>query len=187
MDSLSVLAIAFGLAMDAFSVAVAVGVTLGAVTPRHTFRLAFHFGLFQFLMPAIGWLAGLTLQRYISALDHWVAFALLTYVGGHMIWSAVRGEEEEIRRGDPTRGLSLVILSIATSIDALAVGFSLALIRVEVWGPGVVIGLVAAMMTASGLHLGQRLGRVLQKRAEVVGGLVLIAIGLRILLTHLPI
>ena len=173
--------------MDAFAVAIATGIVLGTVSGRQTFRLAFHFGLFQFLMPVTGYLAGMTVEGYIKGYDHWLAFVLLGYIGGKMIYEGGWGGGEEGNGGkDPTRGVSLVVLSVATSIDALAVGISLGVLRNGgIVYPGVVIGLVACTFTAAGLHLGKRLGSVFGRRMEVVGGLVLVAIGVRILFDHL--
>lgn len=181
-----VLGIALGLAMDAFAVAIATAVVLGGVSQRQTFRLAFHFGLFQFLMPVLGWLAGTTVESYIRDYDHWVAFGLLSAVGGKAIWEGVQKEDEEARdTSDPTKGISLIVLSIATSIDALAVGLSFSLLVESIWYPSVVIGLVAAGMTFLGLRLGARLGERFGKRMELVGGLVLFGIGIKILVEHL--
>lgn len=187
MSALTLIGVAFGLAMDAFAVSIGVGLTLGRVDGRQTFRLAWHFGLFQALMPAIGWLAGLSIERWISPVDHWIAFLLLAGIGGKMIHEALRDRDvaEERDLCDPTRGMSLVILSVATSIDALAVGLSLGLLRQDIWYPAIVIGLVAGAMTVIGLQLGQRFGALLGKRMEVVGGLVLIGIGVKILVEHL--
>ena len=173
--------------MDAFAVAIATGIVLGAVSGRQTFRLAFHFGLFQFLMPVIGYLAGMTVERYIRGYDHWLAFVLLGYIGGKMVYEGGWGDGEEGNGGkDPTRGISLVVLSVATSIDALAVGISLGVLRNNegIVYPGIVIGIVACTFTAAGLHLGKRLGTVFGKRMEIVGGLVLVAIGVKILFDH---
>ncbi len=180
----TLLGIAVGLAMDAFAVSIAAGLTVDRVTPRHTFRLAFHFGLFQFMMPVLGWLAGRELAALIAAYDHWVAFALLAYVGGKMLWESGRQHQPE-NRSDPTRGLTLVTLSVATSIDALAVGLSLAFLRPgqSVWGPSVVIGLVAAAFTAVGITFGSRIGAKWGRWAEALGGVVLLGIGLRILIS----
>jgi len=185
MDGLTLLGIAFALAMDAFAVALGTGLNLPRLTGRHLFRLGFHFGLFQALMPIIGWLAGLTVQRWIVAFDHWVAFGLLGFVGGKMLWEALHGEEEETDPRDPTRGWSLVILSVATSIDALAVGLTLAMLNIEVWYPALVIGLVAGGMTLAGMLLGRRLGSAWGPRVEILGGLILIGIGVKILLEHI--
>ena len=122
----TLLGISLALAMDAFAVSVATGLAVAPVTARHTFRMAFHFGLFQFLMPVLGWFAGRGSADWIGSANDWVAVALLALVGGKMLWEA-RGEEENRSAADPTRGWMLVTLSVATSLDALAVGFSLAL------------------------------------------------------------
>lgn len=183
MDLLPVLGIAFGLAMDAFSVAVAAGIALGYVKPRQLFRLSFHFGLFQFLMPILGWLAGTAFASYISAYDHWLAMLLLGYVGGKMVWESITDHKGKLK-GDPTRGASLVLLSLATSIDALAVGLSMAFLRVPVLFPAVVIGLVAATMTLVGLRIGKLAGYYLGAWMERIGGVILIAIGVKIVIEH---
>ncbi|MGI5837154.1 MAG: manganese efflux pump MntP family protein, partial [Chloroflexota bacterium] len=131
MDLLPILGIAFGLAMDAFSVAVATGICLGKVTARQAFRLSFHFGFFQFAMPVLGWIAGSLVSEQIRSFDHWLAFGLLAFIGGKMIWEALQPEDGCVK-GDPTRGVSLVMLSVATSLDAFAIGLSLALLEVPV-------------------------------------------------------
>lgn len=184
MSTLTLLGLAIGLAMDAFAVAIGAGLQLKEVTPRQTFRLAWHFGLYQAFMPVLGWLAGLSVARWIGPVDHWIAFGLLAWIGGKMISEALKGEDEE-ERADPTRGWTLVLLSIATSLDALAVGFSLALLKVSIWWPAVVIGVVAGAFTTVGLRLGTRFGALLGRRMEIAGGLILIAIGLKILVEHL--
>ncbi len=171
--------------MDALAVALATGLALGEVSPRQTFRLSFHFGLFQFLMPAIGWMAGLTVEAWIGGYDHWLAFGLLAAIGGKMIYEALTGMDEASDRRDPTRGFSLLVLSVATSVDALAVGISLGVLHVRIWYPAVVIGIVTSALTAAGMHVGRRLGGAFGRRMEVLGGFVLIGIGLKILLSHL--
>lgn len=183
MDWLTLLGIALALAMDAFAVALGAGMLLDPLTGRHLFRLGFHFGLFQALMPILGWLAGRTVQHLISAYDHWIAFALLGFVGGKMLYEAWHDAEEK-SADDPTRGLSLVLLSLATSIDALAVGLSLALLGVSIWTPAAVIGLVAGVLTVVGMLLGRRIGALWGPRVEIAGGLVLIAIGVKIVVEH---
>jgi manganese efflux pump family protein len=184
MSLITIIWLAIGLSMDALAVAIAAAVTLKEVSARHVFRLAFHFGLFQALMPIAGWLAGMQLQRYISTWDHWVAFGLLTFIGGKAIRQAVVDSDEATARDDPTRGLTLVGLAVATSIDALAVGVSLATLRVEVWQPSIIIGCITCTITAIGMALGRRLGKHFGKKVEIGGGLVLIAIGLKILIDH---
>jgi len=170
--------------MDALAVALATGLALGDVSARQTFRLSFHFGLFQFLMPVIGWMAGLTIETWIAGYDHWIAFGLLAAIGGKMIYEALTAMGEAEGRRDPTRGMSLVVLSIATSVDALAVGVSLGVLRVRIWYPAVVIGIVACALTAAGMHVGRRLGRAFGRKMEILGGIVLIGIGVKILVSH---
>ncbi len=178
------LGIAIGLAMDAFAAAIAVSVSLGRVTGRQVFRLAWHFGLFQALMPVIGWYGGLSVEPWIRAWDHWLAFGLLGLVGGRMLCSGVQPGSAEAPPIDPTRGASLVMLSVATSIDAFAVGLSFAALGVRVWLPSAVIGLTAALLTVVGTALGSRLGDRFGRWMEMVGGALLIAIGLRIVISH---
>jgi len=180
---LNVIGIAVGLAMDAFAVSIAAGLTLGKVTFRPAFRLAWHFGLFQFMMPIIGWWVGSTVSLYVAAYDHWLAFALLSFVGGKMILDTFAHKEGQ-PRANPTKGLMLVALSIATSIDALAVGLSMAFLGVSVWGPAIVIGLVAMTFTAFGIVFAGRFLGNWGRIAHVAGGLVLIAIGLHVLIAH---
>ena len=184
MSTLTIVVIALGLALDALAVAVAAGLSLGAVSPRQIFRLAFHFGLFQALMPILGWLAGLGVGHYIAGWDHWIAFLLLVFIGGKAIWEATWGDVQATSRADPTRGLTLVALATATSIDALAVGVSLAMLRVSIWYPSVVIGCVTAVLTGTGMLLGKYLGSRFGQRIEILGGLILIGIGIEILAQH---
>jgi putative Mn2+ efflux pump MntP len=179
------LGIAVGLAMDAFATAIAVSVGLGRVTGRQVFRLAWHFGLFQAMMPAIGWFGGVRIEPWIAAWDHWLALALLAFVGGRMILSGVRGRDDDLEPLDPTRGASLVILSVATSIDALAVGLGFAALGVQIWLPSAVIGVTAGLLTLVGIAIGSRLGERFGRWTEIAGGVVLIAIGIRILLVQL--
>ena len=184
MDWLTIFGLAVALAMDAFAVALGVGINLSPLTGRHLFRLGFHFGLFQALMPILGWLAGMTIQKWIYAYDHWIAFGLLVFVGVKMLYEAFHKDESKDAK-DPTRGLTLIILSLATSIDALAVGLSLGMLDISVWTPALVIGLVAGILTVAGLLLGRRCSTIWGKRVEILGGLILCAIGTRILLQHL--
>ncbi len=180
----ALLLIAVGLAMDAFAVSVAEGIALQKVTGGHALRVALHFGFFQALMPVVGWLAGTSLRAFVGAFDHWIAFGLLVLIGGKMIADTFVGFETGDPR-PPSRGGRLLVLSVATSIDALAVGVSLAMLRVNVWEPALVIGVVTGILCAIGIHLGDRVGSRLGRRAELVGGIVLCLIGVRILLGHL--
>jgi putative Mn2+ efflux pump MntP len=185
MDILSLAVVAVALAMDAFAVALATGLSLPQLNGRQLFRFSFHFGLFQGLMPILGWLAGTSLRLKIEDYDHWLAFALLCFVGVNMLRDACSSDEGRERTEDPTRGLSLVLLSIATSIDALAVGLSLSLLGITIWTPALVIGLTAAALTLCGMLLGRRLASAWGKRVEIFGGLLLIGIGSKILIEHL--
>jgi putative Mn2+ efflux pump MntP len=180
------LALAVALAMDAFAVSIASGVSLRTVSARQTFRLAWHFGLFQAMMPVIGWSAGFTIRSRIEAYDHWVAFALLVFVAQGMLRSAFKGESAAADVKDPTKGMTMVMLSVATSIDALAVGLSLSMINVSIWTPALIIGLVAGVFTTVGMHLGKVIGSMAQlsRWAEMTGGIVLLAIGVNILREH---
>lgn len=178
-----VLGIALGLAMDAFAVSVAASIQVAKLDAGHVLRLAFSFGFFQFMMPVIGWLAGRGLSQWLTAVDHWVAFALLAAIGGKMLWESFHPSDGSCK--DPTRGWMLLTLAVATSIDALALGLSLALLEVSIWMPSVIIGIVAALLSALGATFGCRLGRRFGVWAERFGGLVLLGIGLRILISHL--
>lgn len=184
MDNLTILGISVALAMDAFAVSIAVGVGLKQVSFRQTFRLSWHFGLFQALMPIIGWSLGTGIRSLIETFDHWVAFFLLAFVGTNMIREAISSDKEDSQqRADPTKGISLVMLSVATSIDALAVGLSLSMLGVDIIFPAVIIGLVALCFTITGLQLGKRVANLSRVSlfAEVIGGVVLWIIGLKIL------
>ncbi len=184
MNLFEILMISVGLAMDAFAVSVAAGTSGKLAGKRAVFRISFHFGLFQAFMPIIGWAAGITVAHLISAVDHWIAFGLLAFVGGRMIHSAMQTDMETFQ-ADPSRGASLVLLSVATSIDALAVGLSLAMINVSIWYPCVIIGLVTAAMSVIGIRAGRYFGKKLGLRMAFVGGVILILIGFKILVSHL--
>ena len=184
MGPVEILLLAVGLAMDASAVSIGARASGRAAGRRAAFRLGFHFGLFQFLMPVVGWFAGSAVVSLVVALDHWVAFGLLAIIGGHMIWEGLHPDP----RGhsfDPSRGWSLIMLSIATSIDALAVGLSLAVLQVSIWKIAAVIGLVTAVLSAASFWLGARLGVVFGRRMAVAGGVVLIGVGVKILVEHL--
>jgi putative Mn2+ efflux pump MntP len=178
------LPVAISLGVDAFSVALGAGVFPTDDERRRTFRLVFHFGLFQGGMTLLGWLGGHTVEPIIADFDHWIAFALLSYVGGRMLYAAWRDGGTGCRQ-DPSRGTMLVLMSVGTSIDALAVGLSFALAGVPVIWPSLLIGLVAAAMTYVGLRLGHRLSACFGRPVQFVGGVVLIAIGIRVLVSHL--
>ncbi len=174
-----ILLIAVGLSMDAL--AVSVGVASRRMAPRATFRLSFHFGLFQCLMPIGGWLLGSEVARVVASFAGWIAWAVLTVVGAHMIYAGLHPSREAYRV-DPSRGMTLVMLSVATSLDAFAVGFSLAMLRISIWYPAFVIGIVTGILSLIGLRVGATMGRGIGRPMEVIGGALLVGIGLRILL-----
>ncbi len=246
MNLFEIIGIAIGLAMDAFAVALATSVRLGIPNAHQIFRFSFHFGLFQAMMPVIGWYLGSFFQHFIADYDHWVAFALLSFIGGKALLeingkkgkgkkdrkdsigiesngslevlddSPTASSQDKLafepgqppqplthiahktdttntssldttydRKADPTKGSSLVILSIATSIDALAVGLSLAMLGVSIWLPVAIIGIITAGLTLCGMLIGARLGLKFGRTMEIVGGLVLIGIGIKIVVEHL--
>ncbi len=183
MSFLEILLIAASLAMDAFAVALSAGTSGHGQKMRPALRLSFYFGFFQFLMPIVGWFLGASLAQVIRGFNNWVVFGLLAFVGGHMLYEAIRREEHELP-ADPTRGMRLLTLSVATSIDALAVGLGLGMLHISIWYPSVVIGVVTAGLSLLGVHLGNRLRSGLGRRMELVGGVILIIIGLRILFSR---
>lgn len=179
-----ILLIAIGLSMDAFAVSVASGITIKRLHVRHALVLASTFGGFQSLMPVLGWLAGRSLREYVVAIDHWIAFVLLTLIGAKMIWEALRIEKIEAR-ANPLNVFVLLMLAIATSIDALAVGVTFAFLQLAILAPVLIIGAVTFGVCLAGVYLGKVSGHFFEKRIGILGGLVLIGIGLKILVTHL--
>ena len=188
MPFLTLFAIAVALAMDAFAVSLSTGVCLRQARSAQVLRMATAFGLFQALMPIAGWLLGLTFRVCIESFDHWVAFGLLALVGGKMIWEGVYGggDDAACAPKDNTQGVRLLVLAVATSIDALAVGLSFAVLNEPIWLASVVIGGVCFIVTVLGVKLGCLAGRiaVVSRYAEVLGGAVLVFIGLSILFEH---
>lgn len=188
MSVLEILVLAVALSMDAFAVAVASGCAGGCLSWRHYLRVGGAFGLFQCLMPLAGWMLGSTVHKYIEAWDHWVAFALLAWVGGNMLVQGIRGlrqgtESDACPRVDPAAGRNLWLLAVATSIDAFAVGLSLALTNTGIVVPALVIGIVCAAISAAGVHIGASLSRlrVINRFSELLGGVALLCIGCNIL------
>lgn len=175
--------IAVSLAMDAFAVSISTGIAVPGFGPRQAARIGAWCGFFQFAMPLIGWFLGSSVRSYIEAVDHWIAFALLALIGGHMIRDARSGGGEEAVTDLSTR--RLFFLALATSIDALAVGVSMAFMQVNILLASVVIGAVAFLLAMLGGLLGRRLGDLFQRRATLLGGAVLVCIGLKILVEHL--
>ncbi len=188
MDIISILLLAVGLSMDAFAVSIANGVAGKKMTAKidTALILGLFFGGFQILMPTVGWLAGIGLRHFISKFDHWVAFLLLLAIGGKMIYESFESHDET--KGSDASTLSLAtlfVLAIATSIDALAVGLSLSFLNVSIWLPVIIIGLITFTLSFIGVHIGKKVGHIFGNRVELIGGLILIGIGIKILVEHL--
>ncbi|MBN1516972.1 manganese efflux pump [Candidatus Sumerlaeota bacterium] len=184
MSIFSIVIIALALAMDAFAVSISSGIAITKLHVRHAMLIACCFGSFQGLMPLIGWGAGQGIKVYIACCDHWIAFILLFIVGARMIYDACREQDEE-KSFDPLNKYVLFVLSIATSIDALAVGLTLSFINVSIMLPALIIGVVTFVMSFAGAYIGAMFGHLLEKRVEIAGGLLLIGIGVKILVQHL--
>lgn len=185
MDIVTVFFIATALAMDAFSVSISCGMIIEKPDFGHYFRLSFHFGLFQFMMPVIGYSAGTFLEQYIQSIAHWVAFGLLLLIGLKMIHEAFEKKEEDGECKDPSRGGRLILLAVATSIDALAVGFSIGVLGGDILLPSIIIGLVCAFFSIAGVALGNHASRYISKGGELIGGVILILIGVKIFVSHI--
>ena len=184
MGFLTIIAVAIGLSMDAFAVSIVTGSVYKELHVRHALRMALFFGGFQAVMPIIGSLAGLGLRAYISSYDHWIAFGLLVFIGGKMIYEsfAIKSAEKNL---DPSNLMVLLTLSVATSIDALAVGVTLSLLSGSIILAAAFIGLVTFCLSYAGVSIGKRFGHFFESKIEIIGGLILIAIGLKILIGHL--
>jgi putative Mn2+ efflux pump MntP len=186
MSLLVMFGIAVGLAMDAFAVSVASGCITCQIDVRNIFRISLSFGLFQALMPVIGWYGAIHIKDYIAAYDHWIAFVLLSLIGLKMIYESFSIKEtEDSTRGEPFSFKWLILLGIATSIDALVVGVTYGLLGVSILLPAVIIGLVTLLFSTAGFILGCKLGHIFENRIEIFGGMVLIGIGTKILIEHL--
>ncbi len=181
MTIFEIILIAVGLAMDAAAVSLAAAAAGFAKDVRARFRLSFHFGLFQFFMPVLGWFMGVSVVSRFKAFDHFIAFFLLCFIGARMIMQGMDKLHEKQKK-DPSKGMTMVMLSVATSIDALAVGLSLAMLDVNIWYPSIIIGLITAGMSILAIKAGNRLGMLFGKRMEIFGGIILIIIGIRIIL-----
>ena len=175
--------IALALAMDAFAVSVASGIVIRTNRLKRALLIAGSFGFFQFFMPLIGWLGGVYFSRF-SKIDHWIAFALLTFVGIKMIYEAFKIEDIE-KKTDPTKLYVLLVLSVATSIDALAAGFSFAFLDIAIIAPVIVIGVITFALSFIGVMVGAKIGHFVETKIEVLGGIILILIGIKILYDHI--
>ena len=181
--------IGVGLSMDAFAVSVCKGLGMKKINKSHAFVIALFFGGFQALMPFLGWLLGTRFEKYITSIDHWIAFFLLALIGGKMIYEVFRGdnEEENIDVDKPLDIKELLILAIATSIDALAVGITFAFLAYPVLQSVIIIGITTFVISTAGVVIGNIFGNRYKSHAELAGGIILVLIGLKILLEHLGI
>ena len=178
--------ISVGLAMDAFAVSICKGLNMRRMNNRHAGIIALFFGGFQALMPFLGWILGKQFERYITSIDHWIAFILLAVIGVNMIHEAL-GEDDgdSDDSGDHLDLKELLMLAIATSIDALAVGITFAFLQVNILPAVSLIGIITLVISFAGVHIGHQFGSRYEKKAESAGGVILILIGLKILLEHL--
>ncbi len=181
---ITILLIAVGLAMDAFAVSISSGITIRDPKCGTALTIALFFGAFQAVMPVIGWFGGLAAQEFITGIDHWIAFGLLCLIGCKMIADALQIGGENTRRLDPTKLSVLALLAFATSIDALAVGLSLSFLKMAILLPALIIGLVTFGLSFLGVFVGNLSGNLLEHKVEIVGGLILIGIGVKIVLDH---
>ncbi len=187
MKSFEIFLIALGLAMDAFAVSIASGATMKRLEIRSALKMGLFFGGFQTFMPVIGWFAGIGMRNFIAGWDHWLAFGLLALVGGKMVYEALWMKEESEAEGKacPFDTGVLLVLALATSIDALAVGITFSVLSVSIILPVIAIGFVTFIMSVAGVRLGVKCGHLFENKIEIFGGLILIGIGVKILLEHL--
>jgi putative Mn2+ efflux pump MntP len=184
MHILTILVIAFGLAMDAFAVSIGSGIAIKRLRIEHALRIAIFFGSFQAVMPVVGWLAGIGMKDFISGVDHWIAFGLLSSIGCKMIYESTKMEPGK-KHINPLNTSVLLFFSIATSIDALAIGVSFAFLKLAIITPVVVIGVVTFGLSFLGVYVGNRMGHFFEQKIELAGGIILIGIGIKILVEHL--
>ena len=193
MGFIEIFLVGVGLSMDAFAVAVCKGLNMKKINYSYSVIIALFFGGFQALMPLIGWIAGRQFEKYITSIDHWIAFLLLAVIGGKMLYEALTGksdDESESAAAPKSDGINykeLFMLAVATSIDALAVGITFAFLNVNIWMAISVIGATTFVLSLIGVAVGNKFGSIYQKKAEIAGGAVLILIGIKILLEHLNI
>ena len=184
MHLFTIIVVAVGLAIDAFAVSIVSGSAYKQLHVKHVVRMAVFFGAFQAVMPLIGFMAGLSVRQYIEFCDHWIAFGLLSAVGGKMIYESFKIKSIE-ERFDPSNIFVLLMLSVATSIDALAIGITLSLITCSIIAAVIIIGLVTFVLSYLGVYIGKKFGHFFENKIEAFGGLVLIGLGIKILIEHL--
>ncbi len=184
MGSIEILLIAVSLAMDSFALSITCGIILRRIVFKDVMRIALYMGVFQAIMPVIGWLMGVGMRQYIQSYDHWIAFILLALLGSKMVYEHFK-EDDESADFDPSKHFVLLGFAIATSIDALVVGVNFAFLGVSILWPVAAIGLVAFLFSFIGVHLGGRFGHAFDFKAELLAGLLLIGLGVKILFEHL--
>ncbi|MDE7434939.1 MAG: manganese efflux pump MntP family protein [Lachnospiraceae bacterium] len=187
---ITLLLMGVGLAMDAFAVSICKGLAMRKVNKKQCFVIAFFFGGFQALMPAIGWLLGSRFERYIVSVDHWIAFILLGFIGGKMIWEAAREKEDQdiVEQLDaPLNIKELLVMALATSIDALAVGITFAFLGTPILEASLIIGITTFIICVIGVYVGNFFGSKYKRKASFAGGMILVLLGIKILWEHLGI
>ncbi|HER24101.1 MAG TPA: manganese efflux pump [Candidatus Atribacteria bacterium] len=184
MNIITIIFIAFGLAMDAFAVSITSGFSIKSLKLNNALKIGIFFGLFQAIMPVIGWLAGLSFREVISHVDHWIAFGLLTIIGCKMIYESSQMEAKNDKI-NPLNVYLLLTLSIATSIDALAIGLTLSFLKVSIILPVITIGSITFFLSVIGVYIGNKFRHYFERKIEMVGGFILIGIGIKILIEHL--
>lgn len=189
MNLMGIFLIGVGLSMDAFAVAITKGITMKELNVKNAVKIAGFFGIFQGIMPLIGWLVGVRFSVYVEKFDHWIAFILLAFIGGKMVYEAYKNEDEcavavVSDKEEVLNYKELLLLAIATSIDALAVGVSFAFLQVEIIKSVILIGITTFAISFIGVVMGRKLGCLFQKGAEIFGGIILMLIGLKILFEH---
>ncbi len=183
MELLTISLMSLGLAADAFAVSLTSGFVIRHIKISKALKIALCFGVFQMIMPLIGWLVGLTFREWIANFDHWIAFVLLAFIGGKMIYEALNGEEE--KPFNPLDPQTLIVLAIATSIDALAAGLSLSMLKMSILLACTMIGLITFTVCFMGVYIGHKFGGLFNQKIEILGGITLIGVGFKILLDNL--
>lgn len=185
MSALEIVLISIGLAMDAFAVSICKGLSMKKMSWKKSFIIGLYFGIFQALMPIIGYFLGSTFESLVTKIDHWISFGLLMYIGLNMLKEAFGSDTENCN--DNVDFKTMIVLAIATSIDALAVGITFAFLEVNIWLSTLAIGIITFIISIIGVKIGNKFGDKYERKAETVGGLILILIGIKILIEHLGI
>ncbi len=185
MDIFTILIISFGLAMDAFAVSITNGFVLKKIGFKEIFSISLTFGIFQGIMPIVGWIVGLSFKEYIQSYDHWIALALLSFIGIKMIYESKQIDKIESQDAYCSTLSGLIVMAIATSIDALAVGVSFSCLNVSIYTPAIIIGIITFILCFLGVFIGKKLGHLFENKLELIGGIILIIIGIKIVIEHL--